>query len=241
MSKFRVLGTACTLLLVSVNVRAAVVFYVEPNVGGTVDSTRDLGFQAAVGNSFVELDLDGLSNGAPVDTLPAGGVTIDVGLANPAASTVEAFAGSYSSGGGSYGTVSGSALLNRSTGVTSAGDMVFDFSSAIGGFGAWIFDDTGPTSPETGYTMTVTETNGAMNTSGLLSAGNAGSFFVEGFLAATSDVGIQSVTISTNNSGDFFEVDHLQVATSIVPVPAAVWLFGSALAGLGWMRRKQAF
>jgi hypothetical protein len=27
--------------------------------------------------------------------------------------------------------------------------------------------------------------------------------------------------------------------TSIVPVPAAVWLFGSALAGLGWMRRKQ--
>jgi len=25
---------------------------------------------------------------------------------------------------------------------------------------------------------------------------------------------------------------------SAVPVPAAVWLFGSALAGLGWMRRK---
>jgi hypothetical protein len=27
-------------------------------------------------------------------------------------------------------------------------------------------------------------------------------------------------------------------AFSVVPVPAAVWLFGSALAGLGWMRRK---
>ena len=26
---------------------------------------------------------------------------------------------------------------------------------------------------------------------------------------------------------------------SAVPVPAAVWLFGSALAGLGWQRRKQ--
>ena len=26
---------------------------------------------------------------------------------------------------------------------------------------------------------------------------------------------------------------------TLVPVPAAVWLFGSALAGLGWMRRKQ--
>jgi len=27
---------------------------------------------------------------------------------------------------------------------------------------------------------------------------------------------------------------------TVVPVPAAVWLFGSALAGLGWLRRKQA-
>ena len=27
---------------------------------------------------------------------------------------------------------------------------------------------------------------------------------------------------------------------SAVPVPAAVWLFGSALAGLGWMRRKHS-
>jgi hypothetical protein len=26
---------------------------------------------------------------------------------------------------------------------------------------------------------------------------------------------------------------------SVVPIPAAVWLFGSALAGLGWLRRKQ--
>jgi hypothetical protein len=24
-----------------------------------------------------------------------------------------------------------------------------------------------------------------------------------------------------------------------VPIPAAAWLFGSALAGLGWVRRKQ--
>ena len=30
-----------------------------------------------------------------------------------------------------------------------------------------------------------------------------------------------------------------QINVSAVPIPAAVWLFGSALAGLGWMRRKQ--
>jgi hypothetical protein len=29
------------------------------------------------------------------------------------------------------------------------------------------------------------------------------------------------------------------IAASVVPIPAAVWLFGSALAGLGWLRRKQ--
>ena len=30
------------------------------------------------------------------------------------------------------------------------------------------------------------------------------------------------------------------ITVSEVPIPAAVWLFGSALAGLGWIRRKQA-
>jgi len=29
------------------------------------------------------------------------------------------------------------------------------------------------------------------------------------------------------------------VRATVIPIPAAVWLFGSALAGLGWMRRKQ--
>jgi len=30
------------------------------------------------------------------------------------------------------------------------------------------------------------------------------------------------------------------IVVTAVPIPAAVWLFGSALAGLGWMRRKTA-
>jgi hypothetical protein len=33
-------------------------------------------------------------------------------------------------------------------------------------------------------------------------------------------------------------IDNIVVGAA-VPVPAAVWLFGSALAGLGWLRRKQ--
>jgi len=33
-----------------------------------------------------------------------------------------------------------------------------------------------------------------------------------------------------------FYIDNISV--SAIPIPAAVWLFGSALAGLGWIRRK---
>jgi hypothetical protein len=36
----------------------------------------------------------------------------------------------------------------------------------------------------------------------------------------------------------FTAIDNIVVST--VPIPATVWLFGSALAGLGWMRRKVA-
>ena len=37
-------------------------------------------------------------------------------------------------------------------------------------------------------------------------------------------------TLSDGSSGAFM--------LTAVPVPAAIWLFGSALAGLGWLRRK---
>ena len=56
---------------------------------------------------------------------------------------------------------------------------------------------------------------------------------------------LELVTFSASGGGfGFFEEAGAQiqldnVSVSAVPVPAAVWLFGSALAGLGWMRRKQ--
>ncbi len=37
----------------------------------------------------------------------------------------------------------------------------------------------------------------------------------------------------------FYERFIVSGTVSAVPIPAAVWLFGSALAGLGWMRRRQ--
>ena len=35
-------------------------------------------------------------------------------------------------------------------------------------------------------------------------------------------------------------IDNVTIDTAVVPVPAAVWLFGSALGLLGWIRRKAA-
>lgn len=61
------------------------------------------------------------------------------------------------------------------------------------------------------------------------------------------------VQYNSNDYGDLIQVggslskDNAQpfegvalVRSSVVPIPAAAWLFGSALAGLGWIRRKQA-
>ena len=38
--------------------------------------------------------------------------------------------------------------------------------------------------------------------------------------------------------GQYNQLTVDNISVSAVPVPAAVWLFGSALAGLGWLRRK---
>ena len=55
---------------------------------------------------------------------------------------------------------------------------------------------------------------------------------------------VYSVRISSQSISSPFGSQPQQTsidnfAATVVPVPAAVWLFGSALAGLGWMRRKQ--
>jgi len=47
--------------------------------------------------------------------------------------------------------------------------------------------------------------------------------------------------ITVNTGGAFnFPVDAVAMEVNVVPVPAAVWLFGSALGLLSWMRRKAA-
>lgn len=56
--------------------------------------------------------------------------------------------------------------------------------------------------------------------------------------AATSTVFGLNNTVEYSAAGSD-DTGILLVRTSVVPLPAAAWLFGSALAGLGWLRRKQ--
>ena len=53
-----------------------------------------------------------------------------------------------------------------------------------------------------------------------------------------------TLTASTAADGEYAMVQKKLGAVSIeitaVPVPAAVWLFGSGLGVLGWMRRRRA-
>jgi hypothetical protein len=52
-------------------------------------------------------------------------------------------------------------------------------------------------------------------------------------------IGIGSLVIDLGVGGDAVQTIGFG-SISEVPIPASLWLFGSALAGLGWMRRKQA-
>jgi hypothetical protein len=57
-------------------------------------------------------------------------------------------------------------------------------------------------------------------------------------------IGVQAIfSFRNGDSAAYVFVDDPQDGAGLklaaVPIPAAVWLFGSALAGLGWLRRKQ--
>ena len=59
------------------------------------------------------------------------------------------------------------------------------------------------------------------------------------FLFGSEWQGLTSISMTTFSTGGSPAVlDNIVV--SAVPIPAAAWLFGSALAGLGWLRRRQA-
>jgi hypothetical protein len=58
------------------------------------------------------------------------------------------------------------------------------------------------------------------------------------FLGAVSDEDLGGLVWNDSSASGGPRIESVMFNAAI-PIPAAVWLFGSALAGLGWMRRKQ--
>jgi hypothetical protein len=242
-NKIFILGLVAAVCTV---VQADPTFYIAPNAYPSRSATLDVPWQSAVG-SFYEADLDGYSSAADLDVIPIGPFSVDVGLGGlgGSASTAEIFAGSWGgwTQGSVYGTVYRMGLLNRDSSGNTHSEIVFDFSTPAAGFGAWIFDNSSG-SPES-FEMTVTEVGGATFTSSpALESGNGNRHFVEGWLGATSTVGITSISYGVVNTttGDpiirSFEMDHLQY--SPVPVPGAVLLGMLGLSVAGMKLRKRA-
>lgn len=58
-----------------------------------------------------------------------------------------------------------------------------------------------------------------------------------------ANISLDNVSGCTQLLGDDVDIQNVRLSqcafnTTVVPIPAAAWLFGSALLGLGWMRRK---
>jgi hypothetical protein len=230
---------------------AAPAFYVAPNAYPNYNDTRDLGWQGAVG-SFQEFDFDTMSVGAysGITIVDLGfGVTMSVGLSGLNGTTTggEIFQSGFSApGSGSmYGTVYNNALLNRDILGKVHSEITFAFDKPVRGFGAWIFDDNSGSAQS--MDMVVTEVGGVVSSpSPVLESGNGNPHFVEGWLGATSSVGITNVAYRLLDGGTlrpvdvakFFEIDHIQWGP-VVPAPGAIVL-GSIGAGfVGWLRRRR--
>lgn len=134
------------------------------------------------------------------------------------------------------GSVTGGIWSDRL--VPSGDSTTFSFASAIFGFGGdW--DLAGPAGQGTGITLTLTLLAGGTEVlTTEIPRSTAGTFW--GFV---SDVAFTDVLLTAGTQSgvaETFHLDNMVYSASPVPVPAAVWLFGSGLLGLLGVRRKKA-
>ncbi len=225
---------------------AAPTFFVSPNAYPASGLTNDLAWQAAVG-SFSEVDFDILTPGAHLTAITDPYVSMTTTLGGPDAGNPEAFAGSWggAAAGSVYGTVYDIALLNRDSAGAIHSDFVFTFDQPVAGVGAWLYDNS--VNSAESMILQVTEAGGGVSTSGLLESGNGTDHFVEGFLGATSTLGITEARfIVVDGQGNpvqrYFELDHLQWGqpVPVIPAPGAILLGGIGVSLVGYLRRRRS-
>lgn len=119
--------------------------------------------------------------------------------------------------------------------ILSAGSIVFGNQLALVGGSYTETDDS------TAGTINILELS--FDTPATLDNMQADSFVLATISYTALAIGTTSLTFDSALLGDSLGDEILaslqDTSINVVPIPAAGWLFGSALAGLGWLRRKQ--
>ena len=186
-------------------------------LAATTTYTDETAFLAASGAELFHIDFNGITPATTGNGVFAG----QVDFGSPEASDPDLVF--FNSGAM---TDNGSTIASNNVGPVDGdfltGDSVYGFSM--------LFSSSG--SPQT---VSIFELGGGLIDSVLTPAG--------GFFGLVSDTRVGSFVIDNGlfpdgNPDRFFIDDFKAYGASPIPVPAAVWLFGTALAGLlGWRRR----
>lgn len=185
---------ALAALLASSSLAPAQTFHVSP----TLSPSGDVSWQADVGR-FTELDLEAVPPGS-VDTLAAGGVTVDVDLDGVGGNSETVELWTLAGPGLVCGEVEGQTLLSRADpGDVWHSQITFTFSVPVRGFGSWIFDDAACCAQS--FRLVVTDANSVVHFSPTLERGNGTATEIEGFLGVVSEVGIAMVAVESLDEG----------------------------------------
>ena len=108
---------------------------------------------------------------------------------------------------------------------------LYNFNPAYSVIGVW------STTPD--VINFITPAGGSSWVDALISVGSGGIFEVpEGYASAYLFLGENDGNFADNTPSGNYEVTISQLTVSQIPLPAAAWLFGSALLGLGFVRKK---
>ena len=224
MKLLRAVGSISVLALCSLSANAAIVTLYGDDVSFTFDDSTLYGTGIVVGNSifFQPTNFKAESNNGEgtVTAATTLNITVEATTANyTITDAIFAETGDYQLSSGDT-SVSASGRLQLTSQTTSCG--IFPCTDAEI-FNVAGLDTVGATTDWTGGTsISLADTVGWVEDTKMIMQ-------IQNNLSATTLNNGESAWIQKKQGG---------VGLSVVPVPAAVWLFGSALGMLGWMRRR---